>query len=102
MTVTGIAADNLRSFIERIERLDVEKRDLAADIKEVYAEAKSTGFDTATMRKIIRLRSIDDATRREEAMVLETYMIALGMLGEGAMAREAAASVPAGASAEVH
>lgn len=86
-----IAADRLRSFIERIERLEEEKAGLAADIREVYAEAKGTGFDPKIMRKVVRLRKMEDNDRQEEEMVLDTYLLALGMLeGPGGVATEAA------------
>ena len=93
------AVERLTSFIERVERLDAEKRDLAADIKEVFAEARGVGFDIATMKKIIKLRAQEDATRREEALILETYMRAMSMfattpLGSAAESAEAAASMP--------
>lgn len=75
----GIAADRLRSFIERIERLEEEKKGLADDIKEIYAEAKGTGFDTKIMRQIIRLRKMEQADRQEQEALLELYRQALGM-----------------------
>ncbi len=75
----GFAPDRLRSFIERIERLEQEKQDLAADIREVYSEAKGVGFDPKIMRQVIRLRKMEDNDRREQEMVLDTYMHALGM-----------------------
>ena len=75
----GFAPDRLRSFIERIERLDQEKQDLAADIREVYSEAKGVGFDPKIMRQVVRLRKLNDNDRRELEMVLDTYMHALGM-----------------------
>ncbi len=75
----GFAPDRLRSFIERIERLEQEKQDLAADIREVYSEAKGVGFDPKIMRHVVRLRKMDDTDRREHEMVLDTYMHALGM-----------------------
>ena len=77
--VGGVAGDRLRSFIERIERLEEEKAHLAEDIKEVYAEAKSQGFDVKTMRKIVSLRKKDPDDRAEEDALLDTYMSALGM-----------------------
>ncbi len=80
--VGGIAGERLRSFIERIERLEEEKRTLAADIKEVYAEAKGTGFDTKTMRQIIRLRRMDKDDLDEQETLLDIYKRALGMLSE--------------------
>jgi uncharacterized protein (UPF0335 family) len=78
--VGGIAGERLRSFIERIERLEEEKRTLAADIKEVYAEAKGTGFDTKTMRQIIRIRRMDKDDVDEQETLLDIYKRALGML----------------------
>jgi uncharacterized protein (UPF0335 family) len=75
---TSIAADQLKAFIERIERLEDEKKALADDIKEVYAEAKGTGFDTKIMRKIISLRKKDHAERQEEEAIMELYLQALG------------------------
>ena len=78
--IAGIAGDRLRSLIERIERLEEEKRTLAADIKEVYAEAKGTGFDTKIMRQIIRLRRMDKDDVDEQETLLDIYKRALGML----------------------
>lgn len=80
MSDGAIAQDRLRSFIERIERLEEEKAVLMADIKEVYAEAKGTGFDTKTMRQVIRLRKMEDNDRQEAEFLLDTYLAALGML----------------------
>jgi len=74
----GVAADRLKSFIERIERLEEEKKNLTADIREVYAEAKSSGFDTKTMRKVVALRKLDTSERQEQEALLETYLRALG------------------------
>jgi uncharacterized protein (UPF0335 family) len=79
---TSFAKEQLRSLIERIERLDEEKAALANDIKEVFAEAKSNGFDTKAMRKIIRMRKKDATEREEEEAILELYMSALGMLAD--------------------
>lgn len=79
MSDTQIAADRLRSFIERVERLEEEKAALAGDIREVYAEAKSTGFDTRIMRQIVRLRTLESADRREQEQLLDLYKQALGM-----------------------
>ncbi|WP_068087002.1 DUF2312 domain-containing protein [Polycladidibacter stylochi] len=76
----GVAADHLRSFIERIERLEEEKKVIADDIKDVYAEAKGNGFDVKVMRKIISLRKRKPHEREEEEAVMELYMHALGML----------------------
>lgn len=73
------AAEVLRGFIERVERLEEEKQALAADIKDIYAQAKSQGFDTKVLRKLIALRKLDDQERQETAQLLELYMAALGM-----------------------
>ena len=78
--VGGVAGARLRSFIERIERLEEEKAALMEDIKEVYAEAKGTGFDTKTMRKIISLRKMETEKRRESEELLELYKSAFGMV----------------------
>lgn len=76
----SIARDQLRAFIERIERLEEEKKTINDDIKDVYAEAKGTGFDTATLKKVIALRKKDEQERREQEMILDTYLAALGMI----------------------
>ena len=75
-----VAAGQLRAFIERIERLEEEKQTIADDIKEVFAEAKGTGFDTKAMRTIIRIRKKDRAEREEEEAMIDLYMSALGMV----------------------
>ena len=80
--VGGIAGDRLKSFIERIERLEEERRTLGADLKEVYAEAKGTGFDTKIMRQIVRLRRMDKDDLDEQESLLDVYKRALGMLPE--------------------
>ncbi|KQP61081.1 DUF2312 domain-containing protein [Methylobacterium sp. Leaf108] len=77
---SSVAADQLKAFIERIERLEEEKAGLASDIKDVYAEAKGTGFDVVALRKIVSLRRKDHAERQEEEAILEMYMQALGMV----------------------
>ncbi len=77
----GIAAKRLRSFIERIERLEEEKAALAADVREVYAEAKGDGFDVKTMRQIVRLRKLDSSDRAEQEALLDLYKSALGLGG---------------------
>lgn len=77
--VGGVAADRLKTFIERIERLEEEKRALADDIREVFSEAKGSGFDIKVMRQIIRLRKMDTADRREQDEVMALYMRALEM-----------------------
>lgn len=76
----SVGADQLRSFIERIERLEEEKKSIADDIKDVYAEAKGNGFDTKALRTLIRLRKKDQAERQEEEAILELYMHAIGMI----------------------
>ncbi len=78
-TSQTVAAGQLRALIERIERLEEEKKTIADDIKEVFAEAKGTGFDTKAMRTIIRLRKKDQAERQEEESILDLYKAALGM-----------------------
>ena len=75
-----VAQDRLKSFIERIKRLEEEKAALMADIKEVYSEAKGTGFDVKTMRKVISLRKMEENDRQEAEFLLDTYLSALGML----------------------
>ena len=74
-----VAADQLRLFIERIERLEEEKKGIADDVKDVYAEAKATGYDTKTMRAIVRLRRLEKHTRDEMDALLDTYRVALGL-----------------------
>ena len=88
-TTSATAANQLKSFIERIERLMEEVKGLQDDIKDVYAEAKGNGFDTKVMRKIIALRKRDAAEREEEEAILDLYMQALGMV-PGSVMREAA------------
>jgi len=78
-TSQTVAAGQLRAFVERIERLEEEKKTIADDIKEVYAEAKGTGFDTKAVRTIIRLRKKDQAERQEEEAIIDLYKAALGM-----------------------
>lgn len=73
----GIAAAKLKSFIERIERLEAEKTELGADIREVYAEAKGNGFDTKIMRQVIKLRKMEPADRNEQDELLDLYRKAL-------------------------
>ena len=76
---SGFAAGQLKSLVERVERLEEEKAALAADIREVYAEAKGGGFDAKIMRQVIRLRKVDKADRMEHEAVLDLYLSALGM-----------------------
>jgi uncharacterized protein (UPF0335 family) len=78
-TAQTVAAGQLRAFIERIERLEEEKKTISDDIKEVYAEMKGTGFDTKAVRTIVRLRKKDQAERQEEEAILDLYKAALGM-----------------------
>lgn len=75
----GVSGERLKSFVERIERLEEEKAALTGDIREVYSEAKGTGFDIKVLRQIIRLRKLDKADRQEQEALLETYMRALEM-----------------------
>ena len=77
---TSFAQGQLRSLVERIERLEEEKKTIAGDIKEVYAEAKANGFDTKILRKLISIRKKDRNEREEEEAILDLYMSALGML----------------------
>jgi uncharacterized protein (UPF0335 family) len=80
MSEGNVAADQLRLFIERIERLEEEKKGIADDVKDVYAEAKANGYDTKTMRSIVRLRRMETNARQEADALLETYRNALGLL----------------------
>lgn len=75
----NVAADQLRLFIERIERLEEEKKGIADDIKDVYNEAKSNGYDVKTMRSIVRLRKMEPHHRMEAEALLDTYKAALGI-----------------------
>ncbi len=78
----GVARDQLRSIVERVERLEEEKKTIADDIKEVYAEAKSNGFDTKTLRTVVRLRKQEAAERQEQEAMLDLYLHALGMIAD--------------------
>ena len=78
--VGGIAGDRLKSFIERIERLEEEKGSLASDIRDIFSEAKGTGFDTKIMRAIIRLRKLDSADIEEQETLTDLYKRALNMI----------------------
>lgn len=86
--VQGITAEQLRSYIERIERLTEEKEGLASDISDVFAEAKGNGFDVKTMRTILKIRKMDASDRDEQESLLDLYMHALGMAGPPADAEE--------------
>ena len=79
MSEGNVAADQLRLFIERIERLEEEKKGIGDDIKDVYSEAKATGYDAKIMRQIIRLRKMPVHDRQEMEAILQTYLAALGM-----------------------
>ncbi len=78
--VGGIASDILRSYIERIERLEEEKKEIAEQVREVFAEAKGNGFDIKTIREVIKLRKLDSADRSEQEQLLDLYKQALDML----------------------
>jgi uncharacterized protein (UPF0335 family) len=88
--VGGIAGERLKSFIERVERLEEEKRALAEDIKEVYAEAKGVGFDVKIMRQIVKIRKMDQDELDEQETLLDVYKRALGMIPD--LPSEAAAA----------
>ena len=92
--VEAIAADQLRSFIERIERLEEEKAALTADIREVYAEAKARGFDAKIMRQVVRLRKLEQADRREQEELLDLYLGALDRALERIGAAETSMGAP--------
>jgi uncharacterized protein (UPF0335 family) len=75
----AFAKDQLKSIVERIERLEEEKAALTADIREVYSEAKGNGFDTKIIRQVVRIRKLDRADRQEQEAILDLYLSALGM-----------------------
>lgn len=79
----GVAADQLRAFVERIERLEEEKKAISDDIKDVYAEAKGNGYDVKVMRQVVRLRKQDNNERQEMEALLDLYLHALGMAPSG-------------------
>jgi uncharacterized protein (UPF0335 family) len=79
MAKSGFAKDRLRGFVERVERLEEEKKALSDDIKEVYAEAKGEGFDVKIMRQVVRMRKMDKADFQEAEAMLDLYLTALGM-----------------------
>jgi uncharacterized protein (UPF0335 family) len=81
--IGGIAGERLKAFIERIERLHEEREALSGDLKEIYAEARGTGFDAKIMRQVIRLRRMDKDDLDEQEALLDTYLRALGMRGPG-------------------
>ncbi|HUZ62616.1 MAG TPA: DUF2312 domain-containing protein [Acetobacteraceae bacterium] len=78
-TTGGVAADRLRSLVDRIERLEEERKALASDIKDIYAEAKSAGFDVKVLRQLIRIRKQEPAEIEEQETLLDVYRRALGM-----------------------
>ncbi len=80
MVDTSVARDQLRTIVERIERLEEEKKAIADDIKDVYAEAKANGYDVKTLRKVVGLRKVETTERQEQEAMLDLYMSALGML----------------------
>ena len=88
--VGGVAVERLKSFIERIERLEEEKRALSGDIKEVYAEAKGTGFEPKIMRQIVKIRKMDKDEVDEAESLLDLYKRALGMMPETVLETRAA------------
>ena len=79
-TAHSFAKDQLKAFVERVERLEEEKKTISDDIRDVYAEAKGNGFDVKALRTIVRLRKQDENERAEQETILETYMHALGMI----------------------
>ena len=79
-TAHRFAKDHLKAFVERVERLEEEKKAIADDIRDVYGEAKANGFDTKALRTVVRLRKQDLNERKEQEAILETYLHALGML----------------------
>ena len=76
---SSVSRDHLRSFVERIERLEEEKKSISDDIRDVYAEAKANGYDAKTLRKVVSLRKLDSMEREEQEALLDLYMNALGM-----------------------
>ena len=79
MAKSGFAKEQLRSFVERVERLEEERSALTADIREVYSEAKGLGFDAKIMRQVVRMRKLDKADFQEQEAMLDLYLSALGM-----------------------
>ena len=79
MAKSGFVKERLKSFVERVERLEEERAALSADIREVYAEARGEGFDTKTMRQVVRMRKLDRAQFQEQEAMLDLYLSALGM-----------------------
>lgn len=101
MTTLHVSAQNqLRQFVEQIERLEEEKKQLASDIRDKYLEAKATGFDVKAMRQIVRLRKKSQSERQEEESVLTVYLHALGMLDDSEALERAAQAMHAAEAAE--
>lgn len=102
----SIEGGQLRAFVERIEKLEEEKKAIADDIKDVYAEAKGTGFDVKVMRRIVAIRKQDASRRREEEEILDIYLNALGMFAETPLGQAAITSAmkleKMGATVSVH
>lgn len=90
MSVVTFAKDHLKAFVERIERLEEERKAISDDIRDVYAEAKGTGFDVKALRAIVRLRKQDPDERAEHEAILGLYLVALGMVLDGGEPTEAA------------
>jgi uncharacterized protein (UPF0335 family) len=88
-SATKFAKDQLKSIIERVERLEEQKAEIASDIRDVYAEAKGNGFDVKALRTIVRMRKQDANERAEQEAILETYMQALGMLSDTPLGQSA-------------
>lgn len=85
---SAVAGDQLRQYIERIERLEEEKATLAADIRDVYAEAKGNGFDVKTIRQVVKIRKMEMAEREEQESLLDLYLSALGMIPSSSTVEE--------------
>lgn len=102
ITLGGNAKAQLLAFIERVERLEEEKKSLADDIKDVYAEAKGTGFDVKALKAIIKRRKADQEKLAEHEAILDTYMHALGMLADTPLGQAAINLVKTGATVSVH
>ncbi len=90
MADQGVARDQLRAFVERIERLEEEKKAISDDIRDVYAEAKGNGFDAKVLRQVVRIRKQDRNERMEQEAILDLYLHALGMASEPAAGEEEA------------
>lgn len=86
---SGVAAEQLQSFVLRIERLEEDKANVAADIRDVFSEARAQGFDTKIMRELIRIRKMDENAYREREEILDLYKRALGMLADTPLGRAA-------------